>query len=251
MAYYEDIVYGVSNKVKCRLCNAAITNNNYSIDIHLNEKSHNELYVKRLMIRNSISFNGNQKHCFMCNMNFETNLLSHIDSLSHQNVAKKIKTLIEKDGNWLELPRSISDNCAIGCLICNKLFEYSLKSVEDHIKTIHHRRARAIALQYYNGIFSIGGSNDVLWCKICRVCLDNYIEVIFKHVDDKEHTRYLQKIRRLIEGQNIDIEPFLTDPVEDKAYCNKCNTKVSCNVDNLERHIKGKIHNKEEKLNQN
>ncbi|KPJ13452.1 hypothetical protein RR48_07032 [Papilio machaon] len=252
MAYYEDIVYGVDGKVKCGLCNAGITNSNHSIEIHFNDKVHQDLYIKRLMIQNSISLNGNKKHCVLCNINLETNLQSHIGSFSHQNVAKKIKSLVEKDGSWLQLPHFISDSVAINCLICNKFIEYSLKSVEEHIKTIHHRRARAIVLQHYNGIFSIEGSNDDLWCKICRVCLENYIEVIFKHVDEnKEHIKNLQKIKRLIEGQSIDIETFLTDPIEDKAYCNKCDTKVSCNVDNLERHIKGKMHNKEEKTNSN
>ncbi|KPI98183.1 hypothetical protein RR46_09399 [Papilio xuthus] len=251
MAYYEDIVYDVNGKVKCGLCNAGIINSSHSIEIHLNEKTHKHLYIKRLMVQNSIWLNGSQKHCVLCNINFETNLQSHIDSFSHQNVTKKVKSLVEKDGSWLELPHFISDKGAIHCLICNKFIEYSSQSVEDHLKTTHHRRARAIVLQHYNGIFSIEGSNEDLWCKICRVCLDNYIEVIFEHVEKKEHSRNLQKIKRLIEGQSIDIETFLTDPIEDKAYCNKCDTKVSCNVDNLERHIKGKMHNKEEKSNSN
>ncbi|CAH2240369.1 jg17364 [Pararge aegeria aegeria] len=117
--------------------------------------------------------------------------------------------------------------------------------IQGHINGPRHGRARSMGVQPYNSIFSVEGSDDVLWCKICQVYLENYIETIFEHVDeDKEHNVRLSKILRLIEGQNITIDAYLTNPTEDKATCNKCSTGVSCNVDNLGRHIKGKQHRK-------
>lgn len=82
-----------------------------------------------------------------------------------------------------------------------------------------HRRARSIAVQLYNGIFSVEESDDDLWCKICQVYFENYIEVIFEHVDEnKMHLARLKNLLYLINGEDISIENYLTDPKEHATW---------------------------------
>lgn len=242
MAYYEDIIIDDDGKTMCNLCEICILDDE-AIESHLNCKNHNDLYIQRLMIQNNVIVRENKGHCLICKENLK-DLLGHIQSFQHQGLMLQINAILEKDGGFLELPCNIRESrLNVYCTICDGYIDFSLNKLEEHIHTSKHRRARAMAVQPYNGIFSVEGSNDDLWCKICQVYFENYIEIILEHVDeDKEHNTRLTKILGLIEGQNITIDKYLTNVTEDKAMCHKCNTEVSCNADNLERHIKGKRH---------
>lgn len=99
-----------------------------------------------------------------------------------------------------------------------------------------------MVLQPLNGIFSVEGNDDYLWCKLCQIFFDNYVELIFQHIEESEHAKTMRKILRLIDGENITIDNYLQSPKQDKAFCKKCSIEVPCNVDNLQRHINGKKH---------
>ncbi|XP_069362193.1 uncharacterized protein [Maniola hyperantus] len=242
MAYYEDIAIK-DFKLMCNLCKKLFPQNDDKIiEFHLNDKNHIDLYKHRTMVQNNIIIRENHTLCGLCKENV-LDIRAHIQSKKHKDIMSLINKLIEKDGAFLELPHNIQKRTEVHCTICDHSIEFTLEFVREHINGLRHRRARAMAVQPFNGIFSVEGSDDDLWCKICQIYFENYIETIFEHVDDnKEHNIRLTKILRLIEGQNIFIDAYLTNPTEDRATCNKCNTGVACNVDNLERHIKGKRH---------
>lgn len=242
MANYEDIIIK-EGKMMCDLCKVLFPDDDIKlIKYHLNGKNHMGLYQQRIKVQNNIVAHPNSEFCRLCDENV-IDLTFHLESVNHREIMRLINNIVEKDGAFLLLPRDECEEITVHCLICDCATEFTLDSIKKHINDQTHLKARAIAVQPFNGIFSVEGSNDDLWCKICRVYFQNYIELIFEHVDEnKEHNVKLSKILRLIEGENISIEEYLTNPTEDKATCHKCNTGVACNVDNLERHIKGKQH---------
>lgn len=245
MAYHTDIVEDQTGKIKCALCKVFIRNSDIFIEGHLNDKEHTKMFMQRLMIQNNITINGNQISCGLCHQVTDTSKVKHhIDSTYHQEIMASIKEIIKKDGGLLVLPENITNiGPAVNCLACDRYVDFELEAIKTHTASARHRRARAIAVQPFNAIFSVENSNDDLWCKICQVYFENYIETIFEHVDeDPEHTKELNNLCMLIKDQNISMEKFLFDPKEDKALCKKCNMEVPCNIDNLERHIKGKKH---------
>lgn len=246
MAHYEDIIYD-NDRIKCKLCSVYITNDDYLIETHVKHETHRDLEVKRTLIRNSVVIVENKFYCYICEKRMdEYELIKHFNHSLHEDGMEKVKNMVEMDGIFLQIPEEITNyGVSINCLICDRLIDYNIGSVRSHICSDKHRRARAIAVQPLNGIFSVEGNNDYLWCKFCAVYFENYIEVIFEHVDhDKDHKTEITKILNLIKDQNISIEKFLMDPTEEKAHCNKCGTNVSCTVFNLERYVKGKKHNK-------
>ncbi|XP_031765060.1 uncharacterized protein LOC113512051 [Galleria mellonella] len=246
MAHYEDIVEE-NGELKCILCMDRIPDNKSCIEDHLNGDKHKHQIVQKVLVKNGMVFNNNNISCLLCN---QTNipLLNggyHINNSSvHQKLLEQIKEIVEKDGAFLNLPNDVN-NDKVHCLICDVYFSFNLYNIENHINSDLHRRARSIVVQPLNGIFSVEDSDGDLWCKICPTYFGNYIEAIFQHVDnDKNHKLELRKLLKLVEGQNISIEKFLIDPKEYNAICEKCDTKVPCNLDNLERHIKGERHRK-------
>ncbi|KAM3965999.1 uncharacterized protein ACR2FA_012858 [Aphomia sociella] len=242
MAYYKDIVEE-NGELKCTLCMIVMPDNKNCIQEHIKSDNHKDRTVQRLLVRNSMEFNNNVLKCLICNENSIQMLNGgeHINSTGHQNLLRTIKEIVEMDGAFLVLPDNIGDDM-VNCLICDHTILFKSYDIEEHIKSIEHRRARSIAVQPLNGIVSVEDSDCDLWCKICKTYFDNYIEAIFQHVDkNKDHVTELRKILKLIEGQNISIEQYLIDPKQDKARCDKCETEVPCNLD-LERHIKGAKH---------
>ncbi|XP_059061117.1 uncharacterized protein LOC131854011 [Achroia grisella] len=244
MAYYDDLTKD-NDKLKCTLCMDIIPGNKTYIEEHLNSDNHKDRILQRLLITNGMVIYHNDMHCLLCNeKNLQLSVGPHILSSCHQKHLEQIKVLVEADGSFIELPNDLNSN-KVHCLICDDYFAFKMCDIEDHIKRNTHRRTRAIAVQPLNGIFSVNCSDGDLWCKICPTYFENYIECIFEHVDNnKKHKMELGKLLRLVEGQNINIEKYLIDPSEDKAMCEKCDTKVPCNLDNLERHIKGERHRK-------
>ncbi|XP_072945503.1 uncharacterized protein [Epargyreus clarus] len=242
MAYYEDIV-DIGGQAKCILCEVYLPDDNNYVDTHINGDQHMGLYVKRIMINNNLVLQHSKPYCLICN-SVVCNLEDHIQSNQHQQRMDEIKYMVEKDGAFLEIPTKIAHKeSEVHCTICDCTVGFEIKEIKDHIQSVKHKRARAMAVQPSNGIFSVEGTDDDLFCKICQLYFENYIECIFEHVDeDEKHTQTLNKILRLIKGQNITIEKYLTNVAEDKATCNKCSIEVPCNIDNLERHVKGKKH---------
>lgn len=247
MAYYEDIIYE-DEKIKCSLCGVYLQDENRLIEAHIKSESHRCSEVSRTLVRQSIIIiSHNNFFCRVCDKKLDnSNLNSHIHSSHHVMEMKKVMNVISNDGGFIDIPEKPSENGVdLKCVLCNDYVPFSMNSVQQHFSDERHRRARAIAMQAMNGIFSVEGSSDDLWCKFCRVYFENYIEVIFEHVDDNaEHKIRISKILNIIKNQNISIDKFLMDPKEDKARCHKCDKAVSCNIDNLERHVKGKLHNK-------
>ncbi|PZC81305.1 hypothetical protein B5X24_HaOG212917 [Helicoverpa armigera] len=247
MAYHADIVVDQNGKTKCGLCKIFIRDSDIYIEEHLGDKEHTKMFMKRLMVQNNITVNGAKMKCSLCNHGGDaSDFIHHIDSFQHKDALSSVKKLIEKDGGLLLLPETISNiGSSVNCLACDRCLDFTYESVKSHIESARHRRARAIAVQPSNAIFSVEDSPEDLWCKICQVYFENYIEVIFEHVDeDPVHIKNLAKIHRLIRNQNISIEKFLYDPKEDKALCKQCKIEVPCNIDNLASHIKGKQHKK-------
>lgn len=245
MAHYEDIIVLKDSEVKCILCEKILLDNNDCIKTHLDSETHKKFYVKRLFIQNNIVAKHNCIHCFICETSFSdvSNVISHITNSKHKTLINEITRYVEDDGAFIEIPNDKDGRATAFCSICNEIVDFMYDKVKDHINSSVHRRMRSIAVQPYNGIFSIEGNEDELWCKICQVYFENYIEIIFEHVDeDLEHLKRLKKLLYLINGQNITIEKYLTDPKEDKAMCKRCNMEVACNVINIQDHIKGKKH---------
>lgn len=250
MAYHTDIMIDSSGKTKCGLCEIFIQDNDIFIEDHLNDTEHSNLYMQRLMIQNNIVVNGNKVSCYLCKQVFNVSeVLHHIDSPDHKGQLGSVKKIIEKDGGLLVLPENISKiGSSVNCLICNRLVNFNHEAIKSHTESARHRRARAIAVQPLNAIFSVKDNDEDLWCKLCQVYFQNYIEVILEHVDeDPGHLNFFRKIQLLIKDQNINIEKFLHDPKEDKALCKQCGIEVPCNIDNLDRHISGKQHIKNSK----
>ncbi|CAH0591600.1 unnamed protein product [Chrysodeixis includens] len=246
MAYHADVLVDGSGKTKCGLCKIFISDSNVEIERHLNDKNHVKMNMQRLMVQNNIVAHNRQVICGLCDQIFDqSSIINHINSSRHQDMKASVEELIKNDGGLLLLPENITNlGSKVNCLACDCFIDFEFASIKSHIGSAKHRRARAMAVQPMNAIFSVEDSNDDLWCKICQVYFENYIEIIFEHVDeDPVHRKKLGKLLMLINGQNISIEKFLYDPREDKAYCKKCDIEVPCNVDNLERHIKGKKHN--------
>ncbi|CAK1542585.1 unnamed protein product [Leptosia nina] len=242
MAYYEDICE-IENTITCILCKISLVNNSTAIELHINGENHKMFYIQRTLILNNMQGN----YCKICNSDFLD--LSHIQMSKHKEQLYQMQSLVEKDGAFIELPSNILQEWApseLGtnshCTICDQYLQFTFKDINYHINSHKHKRSKAMALQPFNGIISVAGSDQDLWCKICQKYFANYIEKIFEHVDDKDHFIKLNKIVRLIDGQDITVDNYLTNTTEDKATCNRCKTQVSCNVDNLERHIKGKRH---------
>lgn len=244
MAYYEDIIETEhGNSVSCVLCSVSLENNNMAIELHTNGEKHKKNYIHRIMILNNIQRN----RCRLCFTKVTD--LNHIQTSEHQGHLQEIYNLVENEGAFIELPSSIlqtwvssDQGTRAHCTICDQYVDFTDIEIKTHIQSSRHLRSRAMAMQPFNGIFSVDGSNDDLWCKICQKYFENFIEKIFDHIDDSEHYVKLSKIVRLIEGQDISIDTYLTNPTEDKATCNRCKTLVSCNIYNLDKHIKGKRH---------
>lgn len=240
MAYYEDLIVQPNNCLECLLCAEVMENIDRKIESHLYSRKHRECYMRRLMARNSMFIKNTELFCHLCNHNVGiSNLTHHVESTHHCKTLDRIKEFIEKDGNFLEI--SDNDN-SINCCICNSLIEFTLESVEGHVTSAKHCRAKVMVLQPLNGIFSVEDHNEYLWCKLCQKFFDNYVELILKHVEESEHAQTMRKLLRLINGQNITIDNFLQCLSQDKAFCKKCEIEVPCNVDNLQRHINGKKH---------
>lgn len=247
MAYYTDIIEDKNGETQCGLCKISIRNSDIFIEAHLNDTEHANKYMERLYIQNNIEVNDRELNCGLCNsVTYVSEILEHLDSPQHNDKKNQVKKLVEKDGGLLVLPENISNiGSAVDCLACDRCVDFNPEAIKSHIETPKHRRARAIAVQPSNAIFSVENSDNDLWCKICQVYFENYIEVIFEHVDeDPGHTKNLRDIYRLIKDQNINIEKYLHDPKEDKALCKQCGIEVPCNTDNLERHIRGRQHQK-------
>lgn len=247
MAYYRDIIVDEeSNKLKCSLCNKIfIYDSDISVDEHLSDLEHKNMHMLRLMIENNIVVSGKKIICHLCNQGSDVSDVSdHILSIYHKDKKSSVKKLIEKDGGLMVLPKDITKNGSlINCMACDRWVDFNQGAVQSHIESERHRRARAMAVQPLNAIFSVEDNNADLWCKICQVYFENYIEVIFEHVDeDPVHLKSLKKLHLLIKDQNISIEKFLYEPKEDKALCKQCGIEVPCNIDNLDRHINGKQH---------
>lgn len=242
MPYYEDIIVTEDGRTLCELCEIYISTDDM-IESHLDCEKHVSLYISRLMIQNNINAEVNKAYCLICKVDL-VDLMVHIQSSQHQRLMNEINEVIEKDRSFLVLPQNLNTNGSqVYCTICNNFMIFTLESIKDHVHSLKHKRARSMAVQPFNGIFSVEEHDDYLWCKVCQIYFENYIETIFEHVDDnKEHKTRLTKILRLIEGQNITIDKYLTQANEHSATCLKCNTVVACNVDNLERHITGKRH---------
>ncbi|KAJ8720947.1 hypothetical protein PYW08_006412 [Mythimna loreyi] len=250
MAYHADIIVDENGKTKCGLCKVFIKDSDIYIEDHLKDTEHSDMYLQRLMIQNNIVINGKKISCLLCNQVSDVaEVLHHIDSSSHKGKMSSVKKIIEKDGGLLVLPEDITTvGSKVNCLVCDGWVEFNQEAVKTHIESAKHRRARAIVVQPLNAIFSVEGSSEDLWCKICQVYFENYIEVIFEHVDeDPIHLKNIGKLNLLIKDQNIDIEKYLHDPKEDKALCKRCGIEVPCNIDNLDRHIRGKQHLKNKK----
>lgn len=244
MAYHTDILVDESGKTKCGLCEISICDDDISIEEHLNDIEHSNMYMQRLMIQNNVVVNGKKISCHLCNQVCDVSeILNHIDGSHHKNKIGSVKKLIEKDGGLLVLPDETKIGSSVNCMACDRWVDFNHEAVKSHIDSARHRRARALAVQPINAIFSVEDNNEDLWCKICQVYFENYIEVIFEHVDeDPVHIKNLKKINMLIKDQNISIEKFLNEPKEDKALCKQCGIEVPCNIDNLASHIRGKQH---------
>ena len=244
MAYHTDIIVDESGKTKCGLCKIFIHDDDISIEEHLNDTEHSNIYMQRLMIQNNIVLNGKKISCHLCNkVSDVSEVLNHIDSSNHKDKMSSVKKLIAKDGGLLVLPEDITTDSSVNCLACDRWVDFNQDAIKSHINSAKHRRARAMAVQPLNAIFSVEDNNEDLWCKICQVYFENYIEIIFEHVDeDPVHLKNIKKIHLLIKDQNISIEKFLYEPREDKALCKQCGIEVPCNIDNLDRHIRGKQH---------
>lgn len=243
MAYYEDIIITDDGRIMCELCQIYVPTDNM-IGPHLDTSKHQNSYVARIIVQNNINIQGKRAFCSICEVHL-SDLMDHIESVEHQRLMNSIMEIVQNDGLFIKLPKNSKDNKSqLNCLICNNIVTFTLDSLKEHVGSLKHRKARSMAVQPFNGIFSVEGCDENLWCKICQVYFENYIETIFEHVDsNKEHKKRLTKILRLIEGQNIEIDKYLANPNEHTANCLKCETVVACNVDNLERHIKGKRHN--------
>lgn len=240
MAYYEDIALIPNNFLKCILCEEVIENKTSAIESHIEGRSHRELYMKRLMSKNSIVIQNSELFCCVCNQPVKIDQLTqHANTTSHTVILSRLDEIIKKDGRFMQIPDN-SEN--IQCLICNSDINFNLASVEEHAQSEKHKRAKSMVLQPLNGIFSVEDHDEYLWCKICQKFFDNYVELIIQHVEDSEHSKAMSKLYRLIDGQHINIDGYLRSPRQDKANCNKCNIEVPCNVDNLQRHINGKKH---------
>lgn len=240
MAYYEDIIITEDGKTMCELCQIYVPSDNM-IEPHLGTTKHQNYYILRIMVQNNINIQDNRAFCSICKTHLD-DLMDHIQSFEHEKLMNSITEIIKNDGLFLELPKN--NISQMNCIICNNVVPFTLESLMEHVRSLKHRKARSMAVQPFNAIFSVEGCDDNLWCKICQVYFENYVETIFEHVDsNKEHKTRLTKILRLIEGQNIEIDNYLANPNEHTAKCTKCDTVVACNVDNLERHIKGKRHN--------
>lgn len=245
MAYHEDIVTDINGKIRCELCKILLRDGQTFIEDHLNDKEHVNLFMHRLMLQNGITMCDKRINCSLCEEGTDLkNVINHIQSSRHEDTFNSLRKIVTNDGGFLVLPETITNlGSKVDCLICNLTMKFNLDVVKSHIASERHRRARSIAVQPLNAIFSVEDSKDDLWCKICQVYFENYVEVILEHVDeDPKHLKELGKLFWLIKGQNITIEKYLYDPKEDKAMCNKCQIGVPCNLDNLERHIKGKKH---------
>lgn len=244
MAYHEDIIIDENDNTKCELCKIFISDSENSIENHLKDHNHTKLFMKKLMIQNNIMNKNNRIYCGVCEQVLEvTKVINHIQSSHHRDKMDAIKKITLKDGGFLILPEVITNRgSAVECLICNRTMEFNFNTIQSHVSTGRHKRARSIAVQPLNAIFSVDDTDD-LWCKICKVYFENYVEIIIEHVDeDPKHVKEINKLFRLIKDQNISIEKFLYDPKEDKAVCNKCKIWVPCNVLNLAGHIKGGKH---------
>lgn len=243
--YHTDIIIDESGKTKCGLCKVLLQDSDILIEDHLNDTEHANMIVQRLMTQNNIVMNGKKISCHLCNQVSDvTEVLKHIDSSNHKAKISSVIKIIEKDGGLLVLPEDVTTvGSAVNCLACDRWVDFNQDSIKSHIESTRHRRARAIAVQPINAIFSVEDYSEDLWCKICQIYFENYIEVIFEHVDeDPVHLKTIGKLHLLIKDQNISIDKFLHDPKEDKAMCKQCGIEVPCNIDNLDRHIRGKQH---------
>lgn len=243
MARYEQIAQLPNNEVKCTLCDDIIHNSGRLMEAHLHEKKHKELYMKSLMTTNNIIIRTVDLFCHICNHNISTSeLISHVQSNSHQNNYSSIQKLVSLDGSFVDLPEAKSSDPFVYCMICDRSIEFMYVSVQNHITSQIHKEAKAMVLQPLNGIFAVEGHDQYLWCKVCQKFFDNYIEVIFQHVYESEHAKKMEKLLRLISGQNIEIEKYFQDYEDHTEFCAKCKIVVPCNMDNLQSHIKGRKH---------
>jgi hypothetical protein len=244
MAYYQDIIINDNGEIKCKLCDCKLTDDDISIESHVKDYNHQKFELKRVLMQQSVVIINNHYYCCVCDhiVDGDNNLRSHLLQVTHKNMLKTVKQLLKSDGSFLRMfVNPVNELLSMNCKLCNCDIEF--KAIAEHIGSMRHRRIRAIIVQPYNGIFSVEGDDEHLWCKICKVYIPNYIDVIFDHVDNNEdHITNWVKVLNIIKGQEITLEKFLTDPKEDKVCCKKCNTQVACNVINLNDHIKGNKH---------
>lgn len=234
--------------MKCTLCQVFIPNHERVIETHVDGGPHSNRYLKRLQTQNNIVVNEyedcDQVVCVICDQYFSnsndiSSVQQHIATDQHKRSMEEVQDAIE--GHFMDLP--VDGSRQVHCTICKSKVGFTLSCIEEHTDGGRHRKALAVAVQKYNGIFEYEITDEELWCKICDISIDNDVDSILDHVDnDADHIAKCEELENLVEDEEISIEKYLSDVGTHSAHCKRCDVDVPCNVYNLKQHIEGTRH---------
>lgn len=235
------VVASSKTRVRCIFCGVFIPKASKCIEQHLNGARHKENV--ELMNENGIAFISDTLHCKPCKRNLphEESVLKHIDEEDHANWMAAMEDLI--DGEFISIDDYLSSEKDFAlCEVCNCNIDCSLPCIEEHVNHIDHRTNITERLKPLNGIFSVD-DNEVVWCKVCDVYVDNTIHNILNHIDnDEQHMEWFAEIEDLIEDQELSLESYLANEHDTNAYCKKCHMEVLCTTQDIRSHVHSEAH---------
>lgn len=183
---------------------------------------------------------SNEYICCVCNeiISEKALILKHVDTKSHIEALETFK-------KYCQVTKSIEIRCKVCQATCTS------KLIRDHVK-MHEL---ALYKQCFENFLIVHKNH--FYCSLCTVMnkKGSWNDDALIHINDKRHTTFLSLVN------NIDDE-FLKNPLilneyeslvsnclvylETRLfYCFICETKISGDIKSLNKHIKGKYHNKQ------
>lgn len=236
----EDISAGA----RCLYCAIIVSRSGTAIEDHVRSARHRK--NERISQENGLRCGEDGLlHCKPCGTTLpnDSSATTHVSIDSHTTWIAAMEDLA--DGEFLDLTTFLDpdhEGNDMPCEACRCGVPSSLASVQNHVNSPVHRENVLTKLKPLNAIFDLEGNEEV-WCKICDEYIENDPESIYFHIDEAEnHSDWLAQVEDLVADHDIDIENYLAYQHEDRAYCNKCNIHIPCNLKSLEDHIITETH---------
>lgn len=124
-----------------------------------------------------------------------------------------------------------SSKTRVRCVFCGVHIPKATKCIEQHTNGMKHQEN--IELLVGTGISFKDG---ILHCKPCK-CVLAEDESVVSHIEGDHHATWMAAIEDLIEGEFINLDPYLNSPTEKDVKCEVCKCSIICTLLALELHV--------------